>query len=255
MADSIERSGPRILITRLSAVGDCIHTMPLVGALRRQHPQAYIAWIVQRSASSLLEGYPGLDRVIVVARDWLRSPAGILRLRRELRAQRFDVSLDPQGLTKSAALGWLSGAPRRIGFTAPQGRELSLWLNNEQVEPTTEHVVDRYLQLLRPLGVPETIEARFELPLRDHAVIDELIRNTQLSEGFAVLNPGAGWDSKLWPARRFGQLCAAWASVIACHRSSPGRELASGPGRRRSSREPADMPGWPLRRRCPSWQR
>ncbi len=81
MADTIERSGPRILITRLSAVGDCIHTMPVVGALRRQHPNAYIAWIVQRSASSLLEGYPGLDRVIVVARDWLKSPAGILQLR------------------------------------------------------------------------------------------------------------------------------------------------------------------------------
>ncbi len=112
-------------------------------------------------------------------------------------------------------LGWLSGAPRRIGFSAPQGRELSLWLNNERVEPTAEHVVDRYLQLLYPLGARETLEAHFELPVRDQAVVDALIRDTHLSEGFAVLNPGAGWDSKLWPARRFGQLARCLGE---CHR-------------------------------------
>ncbi len=206
MAKTNGRDQRRFLITRLSAVGDCIHTMPLVGALRRRFPNAYIAWAVQRSASSLLEGYPGLDRTIVVPRDWLKSLRTIRQLRNELRAEQFNTCLDPQGLTKSALLGWLSGAPQRIGFTAPQGRELSLWLNNVRVAPTAEHVVDRYLQLLQPLGSSEQPAAHFELPRWESPTIDALIRNTHLTGGFAVLNPGAGWDSKTWPARRFGQL-------------------------------------------------
>ncbi len=206
MTGTVERHGRRILITRLSAIGDCIQTMPLVGELRRRFPDAYLAWIVQGAAASLLEDYPGLDRVIVVKRDWLKSWSAIRQLRLELRAERFDTCVDPQGLTKSAVLGWLSGAPQRIGFTAPQGRELSLVLNNVRVTPTAEHVVDRYLQLLQPLGCPAAPRACFELPVREHDTIDTLIQNTHLTGGFAVLNPGAGWDSKLWPAHRFGQL-------------------------------------------------
>jgi lipopolysaccharide heptosyltransferase I len=199
-------SAPRILITRLSAIGDCIHTMPLVGALRRCFPQAQIAWVTQAAPASLLEGYPGLDEVIVVPRDWLKSVSQLWRLRRELRSREFDIALDPQSLTKSALLGWLSGAAQRIGFDAPQGRELSLWLNNRRIEPQRDHVVERYLELLRPLVGAVELVPQFELPVRRQAAIERFLEQGSWTKGFAVINPGAGWDSKLWLPERFGQV-------------------------------------------------
>jgi lipopolysaccharide heptosyltransferase I len=199
-------SAPRILISRLSAIGDCIHTMPLVGALRRCFPQARIAWATQAAPAALLEGYPGLDEVIVVRRDGLKSLGQLRRLRRELRSREFDIALDPQSLTKSALIGWLSGAAQRIGFAAPQGRELSLWLNNRRIEPQRDHVVERYLELLRPLVGDVELEPRFELPVRRQAAIERFLDQCAWTAGFAVINPGAGWDSKLWLPERFGQV-------------------------------------------------
>jgi lipopolysaccharide heptosyltransferase I len=199
-------SAPRILITRLSAIGDCIHTMPLVGALRRGFPRAHVAWITQAAPASLLEGYPGLDEVIVAPRGWLKSLRQLRRLRRELRSREFDIVLDPQSLTKSALLGWLSGAAQRIGFTAPQGRELSLWLNNERIDPRRDHVVERYLELLCPLMDMAELRPRFELPVRQWATIERFLDQGVWTTGFVVINPGAGWDSKLWSPERFGQV-------------------------------------------------
>jgi heptosyltransferase-1 len=194
----------RILITRLSAIGDCIHTMPLVGVLRRRFPGAFIAWVTQGGPASLLEGYPGLDQVIVVRRDWWKSPSSIQDTRRRLRSLKFDISIDPQSLTKSSVLGWLSGASQRIGFAPPQGRELSGWLNTELVEPRADHVVDRYLQVLAPLVGETPMEVRFELPLWRHDNIQSFLEGCRFGGRYAVINPGAGWDSKLWPPDRFG---------------------------------------------------
>lgn len=197
---------PRFLITRLSAVGDCIHTMPVVGALRRQFPGAYIAWATQRLSATLLQGYPGLDQVIEVDRNWMKSPHQVRTIRRKLRSLNFDVCLDCQSLTKSAMLGWISGARHRIGFGPPQGRELSVVLNNIRVKARQSHVVEKYLELTYPLGVPQSDEVHFDLAERRHEVIDDFRRDAHLMGDFAVINPGAGWDSKLWPARRFAQV-------------------------------------------------
>src|SRR5690606_21568025 len=93
----------------------------------------------------------------------LKSPREVWQLRRKLRAMKFDVSVDPQGLTKSSIIGWLSGARMRIGFKGEDGREISPWLNNYLVRHTADHVVDRYLELLQPLGITEP-NVRFNLP-------------------------------------------------------------------------------------------
>lgn len=200
---------PRILIVRLSAIGDAIHGMPVACALRARFPEAFLAWAVEDRAAALLQGHPALDELIVLPRGWLKSVGGVLRLRRRLRAARFDVALDVQGLTKSALLAWLSGAPRRIGYAGAAGRELSQWLNNELVETTGPHMIDRYVQLLRPLGI-ESPEVRFDLPEHeaDRAAAEQIVRQTGLSEGFVIVNAGAGWPSKLWPAERYALLSA-----------------------------------------------
>ncbi len=114
------------------------------------------------------------------------------------------MAIDVQSLTKSAVLAWLSGARRRIGFGNPGGRELSKWLNNERVDPHATHVVDRYLELLRPLGI-ESPAVRFQVPEHeeDRKAAAAIIREGALEGGFAIVNLGAGWPSKLWPADRY----------------------------------------------------
>ena len=196
----------RILISRLSAVGDCIHTLPLLSALRSQFPDSHIAWCTQSGPAQLLNGHPELDEVIVVPKGWLRQPKEIIKLRRRL-LRNFDVTIDPQSLTKSAAACWLSGAPVRIGFASPQGRELARWLNNSNVNPKAKHVVDRYRELLRPLE-PNSWPVRFRFPEFPEAAnsMRQFLHRTPLEDKFVALNPGAGWDSKLWPAERYAEV-------------------------------------------------
>lgn len=196
---------PRILITRLSAIGDCVLTMPVLCALRARWPGAMLAWIAEPAAATLLEHHPCLDRLIVVPKGWLKSPAWIRRVRSELRALKLDTVVDPQSLTKSAAAGWLSGAPSRIGFAKPQGRELAPWLNTQTVRRTESHVVDAYLQLLEPLGIASpTVQFQVPIDREADATATRFVRSAHLTGGFAVINPGAGWDSRLWQADRYG---------------------------------------------------
>ena len=158
MADRAER----ILIVRLSAIGDVLHTLPVLCALRDARPAAHLAWMVEGRTVDLLAGHPALDEVIAIRRRWLKSPRAVLDLWRRVQG-RFDVAIDVQGLSKSAVAARLSGARQRIGMAAPDGREISPWLNNARVRPTATHVVDRNLELLAPLGITP-LRVRFDLP-------------------------------------------------------------------------------------------
>jgi heptosyltransferase I len=198
-------SQPRFLIIRLSAIGDCILTMPLACALRDAYPSAWIGWVAEKAGAQLLHNHPALDEVIVVPKGILRSPSKLLDVRSRLRALQVDVTLDPQGLLKSAMQAWLTGAKRRIGFRAPIGREMSWILSSELVTSQQPHVVDRYRELLGPLGV-EPGPVRFDVPCSGPAMrsMSAWLYAQQLDhQPLAVLNPGAGWDSKVWPAERY----------------------------------------------------
>jgi heptosyltransferase-1 len=197
---------PRILIVRLSAIGDCIHGLPVLCALRDALPSAHLSWVVEGRTADLLRCHPALDAVVQLRRRWLKSPFAIWQARRQLRALRPDVAIDLQGLTKSAIAAWLSGAPTRVGFGGRDGRELASWLNNTLVEPLMTHVIDRNLELLSPLGIiPDDV--RFGLPpFGDNVAIGRFVRDRGLDTGFALLNVGAGWPSKRWPADRFAQV-------------------------------------------------
>ena len=201
---------PRILIVRLTALGDVIHGLPVACALRAAMPDAVLGWVVEGRAAELLASHPALDHVITVPRQWYFSPRAILGLRRRLRELEFDVAIDLQCLTKSAVAAWLSGAPRRIGKAGQDGREFSRWLHNELVAAGGRHVVDHYLELLKPLGI-EQPDVRFDLPERvaDARTMDDFLHASGLfRRRFAVLNPGAGWPSKVWPAERYARVAA-----------------------------------------------
>jgi heptosyltransferase I len=200
----VQTPPPRILIVKLTAIGDVIHAMPVAAALREAFPGAHIGWLAEGRCGDLLRGHPALDELLVVRRRWLKSPREVWRLRGMLRPRRFDVAIDLQGLTKSAVASWLSGAKRRIGFGGAMGREASTWLNNEHVVPMRRHIVEMNLELLRPLGIASPA-VRFRLPryAEQAALVERHLQQLGLSERFAVINPAAGWSSKLWPPERF----------------------------------------------------
>lgn len=202
---------PRILIVRLSAIGDTVHSLPLAAALRRARPEAYLGWLVEKPASALIEGNPLLDWVGVVPKGWLKKPSEVLRLRRALREQGFTHVFDVQGLTKSAVAGWLSGAPVRIGFSRGEGRELAPLLDTVKVAPEGRHIIDKSLSLLRGAGIAEWAKAEFVLPAcaaGDRTAIDAFLAGEGLDEKFVLMGPWGSFAAKLWPLERFLELAA-----------------------------------------------
>jgi lipopolysaccharide heptosyltransferase I len=199
-----DRKSPRILIVRLSAIGDVIHGMPVACALRERFPDSLLVWVVEQRSADVIQDHEALDQRIVLPRGWLKSPLTVWRLRRQLRALHFDTAIDAQGLSKSAIVAWLSGAKRRIGLHGVWGRELSTWLNNELVEADGLHAVDRSLRLLRPLGIDSPqVEFQVPAPAAEQQAAEAMIRSGGLTGGFVLVTSGAGWPSKLWPIDRY----------------------------------------------------
>jgi ADP-heptose:LPS heptosyltransferase len=200
----------RILIVRLSAVGDTILSLPVLCALRKEYPNSRIGWVVGSGAADIVRGHDALDDLFVLTKNELKSVKAYWVFLKRIREWQPTTVIDAQGLTKSALIGWYSGATRRIGLVKSEfeGRELSTWLNNTLVSPTSEHVVQRGLALLKPLGI-ENPEIEFRVPVSPAANqrVNEQVRelagpNVELGP-FAIINVGAGWVSKIWPAERY----------------------------------------------------
>lgn len=195
---------PRILIARMSAIGDTVLTLPVACALRRRFPRAFIGWVVEATAAPMVLGHPCLDEVIVLQRGWYVSPLGIATARHRLRPFGFEISVDCQSVSKTALACWLSGATHRIGCDGQYGCEISPYLNNDLLTPRTTHLTDRSLELLCRLGI-ESPTVDWQLPLVPAAreKMADLVSRLGLGDAYAVINPGATWDSKLWPPQRF----------------------------------------------------
>ena len=201
----------RILVVRLSALGDLVHTLPVVAALRRALPDSRVDWLVDERFRELVNLVPAVERAI----GWPRvNPDGIVGFEQtiaELREQQYDVALDLQGLLKSAAAAWLSGARRVVGFEPAQLRETATrWLHSEYATVDgSGHVVEKNLALARHLGVDP---GPWEFPLRipQSPVVAETRRRMEVAgDGQVVLlNPGTAWESKCWDPSRYGELAS-----------------------------------------------
>ncbi len=199
----------RILIIRLSAIGDVIHTLPCLNALRRQFPEAYIAWVVEDFVSDLVKDHPQLDEVFIIPKKkWRRFKPSTLTSEmlpfiKTLRSKKFDVSIDFQGLTKSSVLGYLSGAKMRLGFAGKDGRELSRFFNNTLIlpPPSARHVVKRNYSLLRGLGI-ENSPSDAVIPMDDESVKyseDFLKEHNPDGAPLIAIQVCAGWETKELP--------------------------------------------------------
>jgi lipopolysaccharide heptosyltransferase I len=205
-----EAGRPRILILRLSALGDVVHGLPVLHALRKAFPDSEIGWAVDDRSSALLEGHPEITRLHVVPRSrwrelsWWRRWREFRAFRRELRSFGYTVAVDLQSLTKSSYLAKSSRARIRIGFAAPEGRELSRWFLNYQIVPSPrlKHIIEKNLSLLIPLSVRrEKIE--FVFPDYSDARASVLPFLQSLGGKPAVIHPGSSWPSKRWPVESF----------------------------------------------------
>ncbi|MGN6544736.1 MAG: glycosyltransferase family 9 protein [Aureliella sp.] len=205
----LQRFAPNnVLITRLSAIGDCLATIPLAVDVKRLWPECRLTWVVDCAAAALLERHPAVDQVQKINKKWMKESKGWRELREWLRSGRFDLALDPQGLTKSAMLGWLSGARVRMGFDRSHAREIAPWLSTHRVTRTARHMVDTYRELLSPWRPTVLGAGEFCMPqyAEEAERVSEQIDAMQLGSDWVCINVGAGWPTKLWPPSRFAEV-------------------------------------------------
>lgn len=211
--------GPKvnILIVKLSAIGDVIHTLPSLVALRALYPGAHITWVVEEAAADLVRHHPCLDEVLVSRRKtWgrnfrrgeLRNTFNEIRTwLKTLRQRHYDLVIDFHGLFKSAFIVFLSGGKRKLGYDSWQ--ELSgLFLNEKIAEKMNKHAVDRYLDFPRYLGA-QIDHVQFILPLgkSSEEKVKMMMDRYHLKEKqFVAINPIALWDTKLWSDEKFSRL-------------------------------------------------
>jgi lipopolysaccharide heptosyltransferase I len=198
----------KVLVVRTSSIGDVVHVLPALAALRRAGHE--VSWLVEPASKVLLESNPLVSRVVRVPAVKAYRVGEAVAALRALRAERCDVALDFQGLWKSAAWAWLSGARRVIGYGKRWRREAaSRVLLDERVElpAAAVHVIDKNLALLRAMGIEAIGLREFPLPpTPESASRVEAALATRGLQHYAILNPGGGWASKLWPAERFGEV-------------------------------------------------
>ena len=191
-----------ILIVRLGALGDVVHTVPAVAALRRALPGARIDWAVDARHAAFVRLVEPVDRVIPLEGRAVRA---WLDLVRRLRAAGYEAALDFQGLMKSAVLARASGARRVLGFSLFHLREKGArpFYSEVGAEPRAEgHVIRKNLALLAALGI-RTTAIEFPIAAVPSRAADEVVKEAD-GRPLALLNPGAAWPNKRWPAARFG---------------------------------------------------
>jgi len=201
-------SSQRFLIVRLSSLGDLVHTIPAVAALRSSFPSATIDWVVDQRWSPLVELVTVINETLPLG----RSIPDVLSCIRRLRRARYTCALDLQGRYRSAVLSWLSGAPRRIGRDREATREPGAALfYTDRVIPTGRHIVDMTVDLALRAAAHADPEPRFpmRIPENELRAAREQLAHDGISGDYVVISPGGGWKSKCWPPDRFGALCAA----------------------------------------------
>lgn len=199
-----------ILIIKPSSIGDVVHTLPLWNLLRRRYPRAQISWLVAPACAGILEGLPGLRLLRFDRKGWAKawySPAAggdLLRFHRQLRRDQYDLVVDVQGLFRSGWFTRFTGAPVRVGFANAREMAWAAYTHRVPVPTPEVHAVDRYLSLLPAIGCAAS-PVEFTFPVTDEH--RQAVRGMLGEIGpFAVLCPGANWETKRWPVERFAEM-------------------------------------------------
>lgn len=235
----------RLLIVRLSAMGDVIHTLPAAQALRDAFPKAMIGWLIEERWADLLCA-PGTPRrgprsAARVLADWVHTVnlsgwrnslftiptlQQAAKVWNDVRSVHYDVAIDLQGAIRSAVVARWSGARVVYGAAEPRESPASLWYTRRVVTRGV-HVIEQNLSMAEVVARKKVAVPRPELPRDQDSEqrIDQRLAEAGIRD-FAILNPGAGWGAKRWPAERYGQVARALGkfgmqSILNC---GPGEE-------------------------------
>ena len=198
MQNAAKPANVRILIVRMGAMGDIVHTLPAVASLKHSFPGGHVTWVVEPKWTALLEDNPFVDRVVVMRRE---TPGGLFASWRDLRDTRYDFAVDFQGLLKSALVASAARPERIFGFHQSQVREraAALFYSNKTISRAA-HIVDKNVDLAAAAGAVSLVRA-FPLPAGR--------QESELPEGpFVLASPLAGWGAKQWPLAHYRVLAA-----------------------------------------------
>jgi lipopolysaccharide heptosyltransferase I len=207
----------RIALIKPSALGDILHSLPVLTALRRRYPHAHITWVVNHGYEPLLRGHRDLDDVVTFdrrgwRRGWISGTRTLVGFLRELRRRRFDVVIDLQGLLRSGLITRATGARRRVGLST--AREGAGWFYTDIVpvpEPRSIHAVDRYWVVAQAFGVGEGAkEFHVPIPEEAHRWAAEVLRDWP--RPWLMLGVGSRWMTKRWLPEHFATL-TRWAQA------------------------------------------
>lgn len=199
----------KILIVKPSSLGDVVHSLPFLSAIKTCFPKAEIHWVIAKGLEKLLEGHSMIDRLVIIHKDMWKKITHAQRTVKELRAlfkslkqEKYDLVIDLQGLLRSGIITKATNAPTRVGFQ--EAREGSRLFYNHKVKGGKDiHAVDRYLKIASYLGC-DISDIRFPFPSDSLSPPDRSL----VSEDYAVIIPGARWKTKVWPAEKFGNLAS-----------------------------------------------
>jgi heptosyltransferase-1 len=218
----------RLLVVRLSAMGDIIHALPAITALRAANPDLYIGWLVEERWAELLcargavsrsdrsmakplvdalhvANFKAWRRALLSKESWREMKA----LRNELRGEKYDLALDLQGAIRSALAAQFSGASTRVGPSQPREKPATMFYTR-QVDLRGAHVVDQALSLVSEVAGRrlQYVDAQFPRDPAAEAWAEHALSELNATR-FAIVNPGAGWGAKCWPAESFGAVARA----------------------------------------------
>jgi heptosyltransferase-1 len=205
----------RLLILKISSMGDIVHASPVAAALKRAFPHLRIGWVAEDRHAGVLDGSPAIDRLHVIPykqlmpfapqrRSWWQA---LLTLSKEIRAERYQVALDLQGLFKSAIWGVLGGVPIRLG--AHRMREGTHLLMKRLPIPDRpdQHVVLQYLEAARWLGAePLPVEFPLFIPTEAYQRVQAKLAALGVEGAYISINPSAGREWKRWHIAKFAEL-------------------------------------------------
>lgn len=214
-SDLTQRSFKRILLVKPSSLGDVVHALPILNGLRERYPDARIDWLVSSAFAPLLQGHDLLNEVIKFDRQRYNrlglSPSAtrdFFRLIRKLRANRYDLAIDLQGLLRSGFTTWASGAKVRIGFRRAREGATLFYSHFLECPNPDAHAVDKNYQLAEVLGFA-ALPIEFPLPefsAVGHSATDRLAQlGSKGDSAIVAIAPGARWATKRWAAARFAE--------------------------------------------------
>jgi len=245
-----ELDGKRIAIVMMSAIGDAVHTLPVVNSLKAAAPRAHITWVIQPPAHALVRNHPAVDDFVLFQRK--KGWRGFAEIRRALRGRGFDLVIALQVYFKAGVITAMIDAPRKLGFDRARARDLNWLFTTERIPARGQrHVQDQYFEFLEHLGVPVVPEWGHGPTPEERARYAEVLPPFRgPTVAFVV---GTSKPAKEWPAERYAALAdrlhtELGARVVLVGGKSDRELAAAGAVRRLAVHPPIDLLEWDLRR-------